>query len=555
VGREGIRGAVGEAKILSIQGLARPKCTFVMGRDEPVGAPRALLNLTAFAAGFAVTGIEIALGRLLAPHFGASLTVWASVIAAVVAALAIGYPLGGILADRRPGATLPVTASLLGGLAGAALGLMAPLVLSNWMGGVGLSGSAYWLRLGLTLLAFGIPCALLATVPPAVLRATLRQRETAGTDAGRLYALGSIGSVLGVLLPALWWIPLLGVRATFLLLAGVATAPMVVALATRVVRPSLRPTAAAVLLVGATALVPASIESRAAGDGVLLFDQDSGMQRVRVVARDVTGRKRRWLHLDEGWTAHSIYFAPEIVTGAIWDTMALTPLLPTPDDGRTDVLIIGLAGGTVSNIMTRHVAGLVPELSIVGVEIDATVVDAADRHLGLDRSRLEVAIADGRLWLRASERRFDVIVLDAYHQPSIPAHLATLEFFESVREHLSPAGVAVLNVFAPGESSRLLDGLRASWQAVFPESAMWTGQAEAGFASRLLFGGPALPLDFGRILPSDVARPLQGTWAALRKQTYRLDDTPEVEPWTDDRAPVELLTDQVYRARRPANAG
>ena len=85
-----------------------------MHRSTLDAASRGLLFLTAFVAGFAVTGIEIALGRLLAPHFGASLTVWASVIAAVVAALAIGYPLGGYLADRRPGVMLPLVATLLG---------------------------------------------------------------------------------------------------------------------------------------------------------------------------------------------------------------------------------------------------------------------------------------------------------------------------------------------------------------------------------------------------------------------------------------------------------
>jgi hypothetical protein len=86
-----------------------------MGRNEAVEAPRTRLNRTTFAAGFAVMGIEIALGRLPVPHFGASPTARASVIAAVVAALAIGYPLGGILAARRPGAALWLSTLLLFG--------------------------------------------------------------------------------------------------------------------------------------------------------------------------------------------------------------------------------------------------------------------------------------------------------------------------------------------------------------------------------------------------------------------------------------------------------
>jgi MFS family permease len=516
-------------------------------------APRALLFLTAFAAGFAVTGIEIALGRLLAPHFGASLTVWASVIAAVVAALAIGYPVGGQLADRHPGPGLPLAACLIGGVLGAALGLLAPLVLEGWMSGIGLTGHGYWLRLGLTLLAFGIPCALLAAVPPAVLRATLRSRETSGRDAGRLYALGSVGSVLGVLMPALWWIPLLGVRDTFLLLAAIAALPMALALSTRALHVGLRPLAAGSAVVAGLLLLPASIESHAPRGERVLFDRDSGLQRVRVVARDRPGARLRWLHLDEGWAAHSVYFEPHLVTGDIWDPMALAALLPQPDDGFVDVLIVGLAGGTVSNLMSEHVAGALPGLRIVGIEIDPVVIEAADAHLGLDRRNLEVEVADGRLWLAATSRRFDLVLLDAYQQPSIPAHLATVEFFESVREHLSPGGVAALNVFAPAGASRLLSGLAATWQAVFPESEIYTGPARDGFSSRLMFGGGGLPLDFGRVAPRSIGAPLRSAWASLRAGTRRASAPPAVAPWTDDRSPVELLTDQLYRAARPAS--
>ena len=78
------------------------------------GALRACLFASAFTAGFAITGIEIALGRLLAPHFGSSLAVWAAIMAAIIGSLALGYPLGGWLADRRPGPRLPFAALLIG---------------------------------------------------------------------------------------------------------------------------------------------------------------------------------------------------------------------------------------------------------------------------------------------------------------------------------------------------------------------------------------------------------------------------------------------------------
>jgi len=519
------------------------------------GAARGVVLLAAFASGFAVTGIEIALGRLLAPHFGASLTVWASIIAAVIAALALGYPLGGALADRRPGFALPLGALLLGGVLGASFGVLTPFVLRGALAGVGLAGAAYWLRLVGVLLLFAVPCVMLASVPPAVLRLTLRERSTAGRDAGLLYALGSAGSVLGVLLPALWWIPLLGVHDTFLLLGAVAAVPACLgALIGRVAwRGPLRLAACAALL--ALPLLPALLHAPAPASGSeILYDRDSGLQRIRVIARDTPRHRRRWLQLDEGWSNHSVLIEPELVTHDVWDWLALSALLPRPDDGRTDVLIVGLAGGTVSNLMTRWIAPQLPGLAITGIEIDPRVIEVADQLLALDRRLLRTVAADGRVWLRQSAQRFDLILLDAYRQPSIPAHLATREFFTEVRSHLTPGGIAVLNAFAPATPSALLDGLTSTWLAAFPSAQRFAGPPADGFASYLFFGGPGLPLDFARVAPTSIAAPLRPGWQLLRRNTRRLDRRDATSlAWSDDRAPVELLTDRFFRPLRPPN--
>jgi hypothetical protein len=203
--------------------------------------------------------------------------------------------------------------------------------------------------------------------------------------------------------------------------------------------------------------------------------------------------------------------------------------------------------------MTLVLDPLLPDLAITGIEIDPEVIEVADRYLGLDRSHLETVAADGRAWLRGSDAKFDLIILDAYRQPSIPAHLATVEYFEEVRAHLSPGGLAVLNVFGPAGRSRLLDGLGASWSQVFPEPQILLGPEFDGMASHLLFGGPALPLDTKRYSLSEIPQAIRESWSLLQGvRAYRAD--PQVAQWTDDRAPVELLTDQAYRSLRPPNA-
>jgi len=523
------------------------------GEGELPRAVRWILFLAAFAAGFEITGIEIALGRLLAPHFGSSLTVWAAIIASVIGALSVGYPLGGWLADRRPGPILPLVALLGGGIFGAGLGIAVPHWLRGALAGVAFTGVEFWGRLSLALLLFSLPCILLATVPPAVLRMTLRDRTTTGRDAGMLYALGSIGSVLGILLPALWWIPLLGLRVTFLLLGAAAVIPAALGLLSRGVGARKKTAAIALLLFAALMAVPEAVRDPEGVGEKVLYDKDSGLQRIRITSRDRGAHRIRWLQLNEGWSVHSWLREPDYVTGDVWDWMALSALIPQPADGRTDVLIVGLAGGTVSNLITRVLAPMLGEIAITGIELDPEVIEVADRYMGLDRSHLTTVVADGRVWLRGSADKFDLIILDAYYQPSIPAHMATVEFFDNVRSHLSAEGLAVLNVFAPAEKSRILSGIAATWSAIFPNAQWLRGPAANGLASHLLLGGPATPIDTAHIAANRIPAAIREGWR-LYERVRDLPIAPDVQPWTDDRAPIELLTDRAYRSLRPANA-
>ena len=111
-----------------------------------------------------------------------------------------------------------------------------------------------------------------------------------------------------------------------------------------------------------------------------------------------------------------------------------------------------------------------PRLQLQVVELDPDVVSAAYRWFELPRDpRLAVDVDDGRRWLTRHEKRWDVIVIDAFYADSIPFHLATHEFLQLVRERLAPGGVVVVNVIGAvtGDESKLLRSLTKTYRSSF----------------------------------------------------------------------------------------
>ena len=163
-----------------------------------------------------------------------------------------------------------------------------------------------------------------------------------------------------------------------------------------------------------------------------------------------------------------------------------------------------------------------------------------------DNPKLTVHDADARPFLRRTDERYDLIIVDAYHQPYVPFYLATREFFELARNRLRPGGIVALNVASvPGDDS-LLDGIAGTLTHEFDHVAVWPAlrfnqillafDDEWALRPELVSNGPA------------ALRPLRELLARqIRPVTEKAD-----RPWTDDRAPVEWVTDRMiveYAAR------
>jgi spermidine synthase len=488
----------------------------------PTAVPLGRLTALVFVAGVGSLATEIAASRLLAPYFGNSTVVWANVIGLVLASLSLGYWLGGKLADRRP------SPRVLGAIVCAAAVMVAltPFLARPFLDLTveGLdevsTGAAIGSFFGVLIL-FAPPVTLLGMVAPFAIRLGLDRVESAGAVAGRLYAVSTVGSLLGTFLAALVAIPLIGTQRTLLASAALLALAGATLLGARWLA---LPVALAALL----ALPPGAVKD---GDGIVLHEDESLYQFVQVSERD--GARR--LYLDEGVAVHSIWRPGEVLTGGVWDTfLALPPLLDRPL-GR--VAILGNAGGTTARAMGVYY----PDAEIDGVELDPAVTEAGRRYLGLgDNPRLDVHTADARPFLRRSEGGYDLIVVDAYRPPYVPFYLATREFFELVRERLAPGGMVALNVASVPTDHRLAEAIATTVSAELP--AVWTWQA-------LRFNQIVVGLE--RPLRADEIRrrltAVEGDLAPLTRLAAR-DFTPartSGDPWTDDHAPVEWITDRM----------
>jgi spermidine synthase len=482
-------------------------------------------------------GVEFGASRLLAPYFGTSLYVWGVLIGLILIYLSAGYVIGGRLADRhpRPEVLFQITA-----WAGLWIGLIPlvsyPILLLSQQGFKELSVGLVAGTLFAVVILFAAPVILLGCVSPFAIRLLLRDVETGGNTAGRVYALSTAGSILGTFLPVFWFIPSYGTRPT---LEGFGLALVAISVAGLWPWPRRRfyaAFAAAVIL--AWIFLPSGIKPPQVGH--LLYEKESAYGYIQVV-QDGT---RTELILNEGEAIHSIYDTASLLTGGPWDYMvvadAFRPAAAVEAQPR-DVAILGLAGGTAARQLT---AAYGQSVQITGVEIDPDILDVAHRYFHLDEQNVHPVVADARYWVDTTSSKYDVVVMDAYRQPYIPFHLTTREFFSEVRDHLRPDGVAVVNAGRTATDYRLVDAIASTMAAVY--STVFLVDVPE-FNNTLVYGTmtPVTVADVEHNLAL-ISEPVARDVARSVVNDGRLRVSPyHDQVFTDDLAPVERLIDEI----------
>ncbi len=398
---------------------------------------RPVLFTVVSLSGASVLALEILGTRVLGPYYGVSLFLWSALISVTLAALAVGYALGGRWADRGPRAgRLALVLAVAGVWVVAVPWLRAPLLAVS--GGLGLRTAV----LVTATLLFFPPLALLGMVSPYAIRLATRRVEEVGRVAGDLFAVSTLASVAAALLTGFVLIPQLGVT-RLLLLVGV----VLLAAAALARFGGGRGAGLVALLAAVSALALPRLGAPPETPGVLAV-RDTPYTELRVVEH----RDLRYLLLDGG--THSFVQIEDNATrqAYVMVTELATELFDRP--GRA--LIVGLGAGCLA----RQLA--VASWRVDAVEIDPEVTRAAREFFRFQPEFAEVHHADGRRFLRSTDRTWDLIVLDAFGSGSVPFHLLTAEAFAEARARLAPGGVIAVNLEAVGWQEPLVRAAAAT---------------------------------------------------------------------------------------------
>lgn len=489
------------------------------------------LYLTEFFAGMSVMAVELGASRLLAPYFSSSQIVWTIIIGTIMIAMALGNIYGGKSADKKPDpgrlyrrimiaaiwiALIPVVGKYI------VLGISALLIFTVNNNFLIIAAFAA------CMVIFVFPLFLLGTVTPSLAKYSVDSLEDSGKTVGTLGAFNTIGSIIGTFVPTFVTIPAVGTSITFLVFSGILLALSIIYFAWNHIGKK------KVLISGIVFLLCCIFgysDSFAFWQKDLTYEGESIYNYLQVSEDDRQVR----LSTNVLFGVQSVYMKENSLTGMYYDYAMAAPLMiPGKSAKDMDVLILGMGTGTYATQCKKYFG----DMKMEGVEIDKKITDLSCKYFSLPED-VKVTTYDGRAYLQAVKKKYDVIMVDAYQDITIPFQMSSVEFFQMVKSHLTENGVMVVNMNMRGSGEGNINQyLSDTIASVFGN--VYTVDVENS-TNRELFASDhgnmisVLGENTARLSDSDL-RQLMGK-VALNCQEYQKGNY----LMTDDKAPVELL--------------
>ena len=498
---------------------------------RPILKSKAYLYLTEFFSGMAVMAVELGASRLLAPYFSSSQIVWTIIIGTIMIAMALGNLWGGRSADKNPDPDRLYRRILIASVWIAAIPVVGKYVILGVSGLLVLTVSTNFLVLAAFLscmVIFVYPLFLLGTVTPSLVKYTIGSLDDSGKTVGTLGAFNTIGSIIGTFLPTFVTIPAAGTAATFLIFSGIL---LMLGLVYFFGGRTGRRGCVTALCLFAACTVFGHADNFAFWEKNLSYEGESVYNYLQVKQED----DRTILSTNVLFGVQSVKMDKPGLTGMYYDYALAGPVMAGAETKKSaKVLVLGNGTGTFASQCAQYF----PNAAVQGVEIDEKITKLAGTYFGMPKTA-DVVTYDGRAFLQASKEKYDVILVDAFRDITIPFQMSTVEFFKLVQAHLSDNGVMVVNLnMTSDRENGINEALCKTISNVFP--SVRTADV-AGSSNSVLFaavsGDPAAALEENARQLSDPA--LKALMTTVRQGLHPC--PPGGEVMTDDRAPVELL--------------
>ena len=549
---------------------------------------KSFLYMTEFFAGMSVMAVELGASRLLAPYFSSSQIVWTIIIGTIMIAMALGNIYGGRSADKNPDPDRLYRRILIAAIWIAAIPVLGKYVILGISGLLIVTISTnllIWAALFACLVIFVFPLFLLGTVTPSLIKFSVDSLETSGSIAGRLGAFNTIGSIIGTFVPTFVTIPAVGTSMTFLIFSGILLVLGIIYFVspkqggaggfgengtgrgndsvheqgsdteseTKTETESEKKTVSRekrmkpvngkrLTAIALTAFILCGIlghsDSFAFWEDNLTYEGESVYNYLQVKEDEQSVA----LSTNVLFGVQSILMKNGALTGMYYDyAMASLYMADVQNKDHLDVLILGNGTGTFATQSERYFENL----KIEGVEIDGKIIDLADRYFEQPED-IQVTEYDGRAYLNAVDHQYDVIMVDAFRDITIPFQMSSVEFFSEVRDHLADDGVMVVNLNMRGDepgdiNHYLCDTISSVFDEVYTADVPYTTNRELFASNRVRTGSGADGIKemLRRGITAEGREELRVLMQTILDKLVQYQAGDLV--MTDDKAPVEML--------------
>jgi spermidine synthase len=489
------------------------------------------LLVLAFTSGLTIMAVEITASRLIAPYFGTSTFIWTNIIGVIMVALSIGYYVGGKISDKLPDLKLLLEIILVACI----ILLVIPFIIQPIVGVVVdnilfLQSATIMIFLGSLItvsVLFIVPILLLGVVSPFIIKLLSTDEQRIGTDAGLVFSISTIGSIIGTFLPILVFIPYLGSRKTMISFALLLLFVALIGLVNK------KWHLIFFVLLLPVVLLNLSIMKPVQG---FVYEDESAYQYFQIADEGYL----RMLKPNEGLGVASVYNLNDesVLTGFYYDYYNILPGIVNKKD--LNILVLGLAGGTISTQLDHFFSDSY-NLNIDGVEIDQKIIEASKEYFDIENPSLNIYNFDGRTFLNYSDKKYDIIIIDVYsNQLYISFHLTTLEFFNSIKKNLNEGGLIAMNVNATSKESPILKNITNTMLKVF-NNINYISEGEDDWNFTVIASDEYF--DFTNLENSNNIPELEPIIRKALKYFDKVEYDNNFGYLTDDKAPIEHYTD------------